>query len=149
MSTLPSNAARPRGDQISIEIGDQGDPEFWRGFLGRHRTIDVVIDDGGHHVDQQVTTLEAVLPRLSRGGVYICEDVTGVHNPFEDYVAGLSRNLNRWDAPDPRISRTIPGGFQTMVASIHRYPYLVVIERSADPRQEFVSPRRGTEWVPF
>ncbi|HEY2770897.1 MAG TPA: class I SAM-dependent methyltransferase [Solirubrobacteraceae bacterium] len=136
-------------DQISIEIGDQGDPEFWRAFLGRHPTIDVVIDDGGHHADQQVPTLEALLPRLSPGGVYACEDVTGVHNPFEDYMAGLARNLNRWDAPDPRDSRTIPGPFQTMVASIHRYPYLVLIERSADPPREFSCPRRGTEWVPF
>lgn len=137
------------GDQISIEIGDQGDPEFWRGFLQRRRTIDVVIDDGGHQVDQQVATLEAVLPRLSPGGVYICEDVAGVHNPFHDYLAGLSRNLDTWNAPQARDSRTIPSAFQKMVASIHRYPYLVVIERAADPPDEFVSPRLGTEWVPF
>jgi hypothetical protein len=137
------------GDQVAIEIGDQADPAFWRAFLQRHPTIDVVIDDGGHQFHQQVATLEALLPALSPGGVYICEDVAGVNNPFEDYVAGLCRNLNRWDAPDPRASRTIPGPFQKLVASVHRYPYLVVIERAADPPQEFVSPRRGTEWVPF
>ncbi|MHB8692123.1 MAG: class I SAM-dependent methyltransferase [Solirubrobacteraceae bacterium] len=137
------------GDRISIEIGDQADPAFWREFLSGGRSIDVVIDDGGHQVDQQVATLEALLPRLTPGGVYICEDVAGVNNPFHDYLAGLSRNLDAWNAPDPRESRTIPSTFQTMIASIHRYPYMVVIERSADPPDDFVSPRRGTEWVPF
>lgn len=136
-------------DRVSITIGDQADPEFWDQFVKQLPSIDVVIDDGGHQVDQQVATLEALLPRLTPGGVYICEDVAGVNNPFHDYLAGLSRNLDVWNAPDPRESRTIPTQFQTMVASIHRYPYMVVIERSADPPTEFVSPRIGTDWVPF
>ena len=137
------------GDQVEIAIGDQADPRFWRDFLRDGRTIDVVIDDGGHQVGQQIATLEALLPQISPGGVYVCEDVAGVNNPFHEYLAGLTRNLDAWNAPDPRESRTIPSSFQTMVASIHRYPYLVVIERAADPPREFVSPRRGTEWVPF
>ena len=82
-------------------------------------------------------------------GVYICEDVAGVNNLFHDYLAGLARNLDAWHAPEPRESRTIPSRFQMMIASIHRYPYLVVIERVADPPHEFNSMRRGTEWVPF
>jgi Methyltransferase domain len=136
-------------DQVSIWIGDQADPDFWRGFVSEVATIDVVIDDGGHQVDQQVATLEALLPHLSRGGVYVCEDVAGVHNPFHAYLAGLTRNLDAWNAPDRLESRTVPTEFQRAIASIHRYPYLVVIERAADPPEEFACPRRGTEWQPF
>jgi cephalosporin hydroxylase len=136
-------------DQISILIGDQADPQFWREFLAQGRTIDVVIDDGGHQVAQQMATLEALLPSLSPGGVYICEDIAGVNNPFHADLAGLSRNLDAWNAPNPRESRTVPCAFQTMIAAIHRYPYLVIIERAADPPTEFISPRRGTEWVSF
>ncbi len=136
-------------ERIAIEIGDQADPAFWRRFLADGRRVDVVIDDGGHQVEQQVATLEAVLPRLSPGGVYICEDVAGVNNLFHDYLAGLIRNLDAWNAPEPRESRTVPIGFQSMIASVHRYPYLVVIERAADPPSEFVSPRRGSDWVSF
>lgn len=137
------------GERIEIEIGDQADPAFWRRFLSGGRRVDVVIDDGGHQVDQQVATLEAVLPHLTPGGVYICEDVAGVNNLFHEYLAGLIRNLDAWNAPAPRESRTVPVPFQSMIASIHRYPYLVVIERAADPPSEFVSPRRGTDWVAF
>lgn len=136
------------GDRIAITIGDQADPDFWTEFL-RNRQVDVVIDDGGHEVDQQVTTLEAVLPRLSPGGVYICEDIGGVRNPFHGYLDGLSRNLDAWNAPNSLEPRTIPTEFQRMIASIHRYPYIVVIERSANPPEEFIAERHGTEWPPF
>lgn len=137
------------GDQVSIMIGDQADPAFWREFLREQPKIDIVVDDGGHELEQQITTLEALLPRLSRGGVYICEDIAGVHNPIHDYLAGMYRNLDAWNAPDRRQGRTTPDGFQRGVASIHRYPYLLVIERAADPPNAFVSPRFGNEWQPF
>lgn len=137
------------GEQVSITIGDQADRRFWREFLRERPSIDIVIDDGGHQVDQQITTLEELLPHLSRGGVYICEDIAGVHNPIHDYLAGLYRNLDAWNAPDRLQSRTIPNGFQQAVASIHRYPYLLVIERTEKPPREFVCPRYGTEWQPF
>jgi hypothetical protein len=137
------------GDHVRISIGDQGDPGFWREFLRDGQPIDVVIDDGGHEADQQIATLEALLPQMSPGGVYICEDIFGVRNEFHDYLAGFARNLNAWNAPDPRESRTIPGELQRMIASIHHYPYLVVIERSAQAPEELSCPRHGTEWVPF
>ncbi|MDQ6804975.1 MAG: class I SAM-dependent methyltransferase [Actinomycetota bacterium] len=136
-------------DHVTISIGDQGQPSFWREFLRDHQPIDVVIDDGGHQPHQQIATLEALLPRMSRGGVYLCEDVVGVRNVFHDYIAGLARNLHAWNNPDRMQSRTVPSALQRMVASIHLYPYMVVIERSADPPQEFFAPRRGTEWQPF
>jgi hypothetical protein len=34
------------GEQVSITIGDQADPRFWREFLQAHAPIDIVIDDG-------------------------------------------------------------------------------------------------------
>jgi hypothetical protein len=137
------------GEGISISIGDQADPGFWREFLATHPRIDVVIDDGGHQLEQQVATLEALLPRLAPGGVYICEDIAGVHNPLHEYLAGLERNLDAWEAPDRSQSRTLPTNFQRLIGSIHRYPYLLVIERTSEEPGEFVCPRRGTEWQPF
>jgi hypothetical protein len=138
------------GDQVSITIGDQADPRFWREFLQAHSApIDIVIDDGGHQVDQQIATLEALLPHLTRGGVYICEDIAGVHNPLHGYLAGLGRNLDAWDGTSRWESRTIPSSFQRAVASIHRYPYLLVIERTSHPPTEFAAPRFGTQWQPF
>jgi hypothetical protein len=137
------------GGQVTITIGDQGDPGFWSAFVRAHPRIDVVIDDGSHRPADQVATLEALLPRLSRGGVYICEDIAGVHNEIHEYIAGLTRNLDAWNAPDRLASATVPTPFQRAVASVHRYPYLLVIERAADPPETFDCPRHGTEWQPF
>ena len=39
---------------FEIWIGDQADPQFWRRFLEKHPQVDVVIDDGGHEMRQQV-----------------------------------------------------------------------------------------------
>jgi hypothetical protein len=46
-------------------------------------------------------------------------------------------------------ANAVCNGFQRAVASIHRYPYLLVIERTSHPPSEFVAPRFGTQWQPF
>ena len=61
-----------------IEIGDQSDRSFWKRFRDEYPPVDIVIDDGGHMSEQQMVTLEELLPHVSPGGVYICEDV---HTP--------------------------------------------------------------------
>ena len=74
-------------EYIKICIGDQSDRSFWKTFREETPTLDVLIDDGGHTVAQQIVTLEETLPYLNPGGVYICEDVHGVWNGFAHYVA--------------------------------------------------------------
>ena len=77
---LPPNGRRhpavgPRvglGGCANCGIGDQGDPAFWRSALPAIPRIDVVIDDGGHEPNQQIVTLEALLPHMNPGGVYLC-----------------------------------------------------------------------------
>ena len=36
----------------------------------------------GHTPEQQIVTLEEMLPHLRPGGVYLCEDVHGIHHDF-------------------------------------------------------------------
>jgi hypothetical protein len=135
----------------AVFIGDQADPELWRRAVARTGGFDVVIDDGGHETDQQVATLEALLPHLRPGGVYICEDVHGPANGFGAYVAGLARNLNEWGTGvgDSIESPAQPSSFQRAIDSVHLYPYVVVIERRRTALEELVSPKRGTSWQPF
>lgn len=61
-------------DGVEICLGDQGSEEFWDNFLQKNPNIDLFIDDGGHHMQQQIITFEKVFPVLNMGGVYICED---------------------------------------------------------------------------
>ena len=55
--------------------GDQADPAFLARILAAASgALDVVVDDGGHGMRQQIGTFEFLYPRLAAGGVYVVED---------------------------------------------------------------------------
>jgi len=62
-----------RPDQIFV--GDQNSSEFWTRFKQSVPRLDVLIDDGGHLPELQISTLKAIFDHLAPGGVYICEDI--------------------------------------------------------------------------
>jgi len=135
---------------INIHIGDQGDREFWRSFRNLVPPVDILIDDGGHKLEQQIVTLEEMLPHLKPGGVFICEDVHGVNNDFTAYVGALADRLNAFaPAFDQRVLSSPPTPLQADVHSIHFYPYVVVIEKRSTPLTLLSAPKHGTMWQPF
>ncbi len=138
-------------DRTKILIGDQGDHDFWRRLKDEVPHIDILIDDGGHSPEQQLTTLEAMLPHLSPGGVYLCEDVVGDQNRFTSYVHGLVTSLNAFtleSVSEKGEESGPPTPFQAAIQSIHFYPFVTVIEKNDGP-VELTARKRGTEWQPF
>jgi len=134
----------------TIHIGDQADRRFWADFRRSAGSLDVLIDDGGHEPEQQIVTLEEVLPFLNPGGVFICEDIAGSPNNFADYAHALASELNCYDriaSHEDQASTATP--FQSSIASITCYPFVVVIEKNESPSPIFTAPRRGTQWQPF
>ena len=129
---------------ITVLTGDQRDRGFWKTFRDRVPRLDVLIDDGGHKPSMQMVTLEEMLPHLSPGGVYLCEDIHGIHNEFIAFASGLVNELNRVASPDG-----VPGGLQRQIHSVHLYPYLLVIEKRDRPLARLHAPKHGTEWQPF
>jgi hypothetical protein len=142
-----------QGDGTRIVIGDQGSRDFWRAFRSQSPPADVLIDDGGHHPEQQAVTLEEVLPHLRPGGVYLCEDVHGTGNAFAAYAHSLADQLNasNWLPKRPGqaeiVVRATP--LQAAVHSVHLYPYLIAIELRESPIGTLEAPKHGTEWQPF
>lgn len=131
-----------------VFIGDQADPAFWTAFLAKVPAFDIVIDDGGHEAHQQIATLEAVLPRLRPGGVYLCEDIHGERNPLHTYLADIARELHvMTDSADPYVRE--PNAWQRSIDSIHLYPFVAVIEKRASPLEVLEAPKHGTQWQPF
>jgi hypothetical protein len=139
-------------DRITVLIGDQSDRNFWRNFLKDAPPIDIVIDDGGHTPHQQIVTIEELFPKVKAGGVYVCEDIHGDPNRFAQYVAGLTQNMhavkNYNDAAiDPEMSiMTDTSPFQSVVHSIHVYPFIVAIEKWEKPIGKLTAARHGTQW---
>jgi hypothetical protein len=132
-------------ENTSIFIGDQGDKNFWRSFTEQVPHVDVVIDDGGHEPGQQIATLQALLPVLNGGGVYICEDIHERHNGFAVYASALVDELN---AVEQQESERQSSAFQSLF-SLHFYPYLLVIEKRPRPLKRLCAPKQGTQWEPF
>lgn len=135
-------------DYTRIFIGDQGDRKFLRSIANEVRKIDIVVDDGSHVPEHQIATFEELFPHIAPGGIFICEDVHGMHNQFIDYVHGLTKGMC---AMSPSNSKAlIPAtSLQRWVKSIQIYPYSVVIEKLEAPIENLICSRQGTEWQPF
>ena len=61
-------------EQISIEIGSQDDEKFWAAFKAKYPRVDILLDDGGHTMNQQIVTFRQMFPHIKDGGLYMCED---------------------------------------------------------------------------
>ena len=64
-----SRVAPSADERTKIFIGDQADRSFWAEVRQTAPLIDIVIDDGGHLPEQQLVTLEELLPHVRPGGV--------------------------------------------------------------------------------
>jgi cephalosporin hydroxylase len=128
-------------DGIHVRIGDQGDPDFLVALDDEFGPFTIVVDDGGHHMHQQLTTFETLFPRLAAGGVYACEDTStsyssefggGRGNPgtFIEAMKAKVDELHAWYDPDGE--RT---DFTLAAASVCFYAGIVVIDKGAvEPR---------------
>ena len=61
-------------DGIKIFIGSQADRDFWKKIKSEIPKLDIVIDDGGHTMEQQIITLEEIYDHIKEDGLYWCED---------------------------------------------------------------------------
>jgi Methyltransferase domain len=130
------------GDGIEIFIGDQADRAFLGSLADEVGPIDLVVDDGGHEKEQQITSFEVLFPRLSPRGVYACEDVHSSYLPsfgsgrsgrphegsFIAYTKELIDELHTWFSEGAE-----PTDFTRSTISIHIYTSLVIFERA--PRE--------------
>jgi hypothetical protein len=66
-----------------LHIGHQAD-ELFLFLLANHiGEFDVIIDDGGHQIDDQIFTLKCLFSYVKSGGVYVIEDLhTSYWKPF-------------------------------------------------------------------
>jgi len=136
-------------ERTSVFIGDQESPAFWQEFFEQVDALDIAIDDGGHTPAQQRVTLEAVLPRLRPGGVYVCEDIQNRDNHFAAYAASLVSELNNNTAPtDGTSMQRVTSPFQQAVHSLHFYPFCLVIEKHVARPSRLFAHKRGTQWQP-
>lgn len=125
---------------IEIIIGNQEDREFLRSLKEKIPHIDILLDDGGHTMNQQIVTFEELFSHVDQNGVYLCEDLHtsywgeyegGFRKPssFVEYSKDLIDSLNAWHSRD---SESFPiNHFTRSAYSMSFYGSVLVIEKQA------------------
>jgi len=122
-----------------IFIGSQEDEAFLKKLMKKIGPVDIVIDDGGHTMKQQLTTFENTYDHVKEGGVYLAEDL---HTSYwADFGGGLRKQgtfiekckdlidqLNAWHSRDTESLRV--DNFTRTTPSIHFYDSIVVFEKA-------------------
>ncbi len=125
-------------EQIEIYIGNQEDRNFWRKIKQEIPKLDILIDDGGHYMNQQIVTFEEMFSHIKADGVYICEDTftsynkdkyqSGYKNPntYIEYSKNFIDYLHAWFSMDEDLQ---VNEYTRSMHSVHYYPGVVVIEK--------------------
>ncbi|MCI8464438.1 MAG: class I SAM-dependent methyltransferase [Lachnospiraceae bacterium] len=72
-------------DGIEIFIGSQEDREFLREIKKKIGKVDILIDDGGHTMKQQIISFEELFDLVDENGIYLCEDL---HTSYMESYGG-------------------------------------------------------------
>lgn len=121
-----------------VEIGDQADPEFLGRIGQAHGPFDLIVDDGGHKMHQQITSFRHLWPRLRDRGLYIVEDVHtsywpgfggGLREPasFIEFAKDLIDRMHSWYTEDDAGFPLHP--LAREIGGIRFHDSLVVIEK--------------------
>lgn len=124
-------------ENIEIYIGSQADPVFIKDLFTKIPRPDIILDDGGHFVTQQIRGFEYMYPYLKPGGVYFCEDVHTSYwlkygggykrrGTYIEYMKDKVDQLNAWHFEN---RKRIPGHFNETAYSISFYDSVVVVEK--------------------
>lgn len=128
-----------QGENIKIRIGSQNDKSFLLNFADEFKSIDIILDDGGHTMEQQINSFEILFPTLKDGGIYICEDVESSYRnmygggpkragTFIEYCKDLIDKLN---ANHSDFFTLKPDWYSKQIEYIHFYNNIVVIKRKS------------------
>lgn len=121
-----------------VEIGDQADPVFLNHVGQAYGPFDLIVDDGGHKMHQQITSFQHLWPRLADRGLYIVEDVHtsywpgfggGFREPasFVEFAKDLIDRMHSWYTEDD--AGFPPHPLARQIGGIRFYDSLVVIEK--------------------
>lgn len=123
--------------QISIFIGSQEDRAFLRELKNKIPKLDILIDDGGHAMKQQIVTFEELFDHVDDHGVYLCEDLHTSYwrkwkggykrkGTFIEYSKGLIDSIHAWHSKTRKLKVT---KFTKSAYALHYYDSILVIEK--------------------
>jgi len=120
-------------ENIQIYIGDQKDVNFLNRVANIVGPFDIIIDDGGHFMDEQKVSFKTLFPKMKNTGIYIIEDA---HTSYmNDYNGGYLNKYSFIEFSKKLIdeinsqhinSKEFSPDYQA-INSIHFYDSLIII----------------------
>jgi methyltransferase family protein len=137
--------------QIEIVIGDQEDREFLRSLAAKVGKIDVLIEDGGHTMTQQIATFEELWPNIVDGGVFLLEDLHTNYwakyggglrreGTFIEYAKNLIDQQHAWHSHDKETFDV--DDYTRSIRGMHVYDSIIVFDK--DTVRKAVAKKTGT-----
>lgn len=135
---------------IKIFIGSQDDEHFLSSLKTELPPIDILIDDGGHTMSQQIRTFNHLFPLVKDGGVYMVEDTHTSYwyefhggyknkNSFIEFSKSIVDQVHAWHIDDPKL---VPVNYLTEnINSVSFFDSVVVFEKKK--RQEPTHSMKG------
>jgi len=104
----------------TITIMDQGDSNAWNNFYAgltaNGAALDILVDDGSHQAHHMSLTLHTSFPNIKPGGYVAVEDIHGRHY-VQSFFDPVSQSIGQWHA-------------QNLIASLHLYPFQLVVHKA-------------------
>lgn len=134
---IDPNCEKFNGIDGQVRIGSQDDANFLKTVINEMGGVDVILDDGSHHMKHILTTLKSLFPKLSNGGIYMIEDLHTAYwkdfgggyqskSSFFTFVSDLINDIHHWyhknSLKHPSISSNCSG--------IHIHDSITVLEKS-------------------
>ena len=128
-------------DGIEILIADSGNKEQLQAIKDKLPPFDIIIDDGGHTMEQQIVALQELFWHMNDGGVYICEDTHTSYKKdrtpgfrdkysFMEYTKFIIDQLNAWHSEFKEI---MVDDHTRHIFGMHYYDSMVVFEKREHP----------------
>ncbi len=129
-------------DRVDVVIGNQEDRGFLRSLAERVGDIDVLIEDGGHTMAQQIATFEELWPHITAGGVFLIEDLHTSYwrkygggykaaGTFIEYAKDLIDQQHAWHSQDR--SRLDVDDYTRSIRGMHVYDSIIVFDKAPVP----------------
>ena len=139
-------------DGVNIEVGDQADKNFWAEFIKKSPKFDIVIDDGGHKMDQQINSFTYLYENIADEGIYLVEDTHTSYFDNEEFEGGLGKkgtfvefaknfidSLHAYHYENDSSSSATK--FRNITDSIHFYDSIILFEKSVCEKRPLASKR--------
>lgn len=124
-------------ENVQIFIGSQSDRNFLREVVSQIPKVDILIDDGGHKMEQQIVSFEELFDHIKDNGVYLSEDLHTSYwikygggykrrGTFIEYTKNIIDYLNAFHSEQKSLK---VNKYTKSIESLHYYDSIFVIEK--------------------